>query len=80
MDAYLTFMAEQIADEIKAIEDPRVLHIYLKAIQYQRCRLCSSQKGTCKNGIYQFSQCRELNQIVEREKWLLEEDKTEEVV
>lgn len=77
MDAYLTFMAEQIAEEIKAIEDPRILHIYLKAIQYQRCKLCSSQKGTCKNGIYQFTQCKELNQIVECEKWILEEDKSE---
>ena len=74
MDAYLTFMAEQIAQEIKAIEDPRILHIYLNAIQYQRCRLCGSKESTCKNGIYQFSQCRELNQLVEVEKWMLEEE------
>jgi hypothetical protein len=74
MDVYLNFMAEQIADEIKAIEDPRILYIYLKAIQYQRCRLCGAKEGTCKNGIYQFNQCRELNQLVEVEKWLLEED------
>ncbi len=75
MENYLAFMAGHIADEIKAIEDPRVLHIYLKAIQYQRCKLCGSKKGTCKKGIYQFTQCRELNQIVESEKWLVEEDK-----
>jgi hypothetical protein len=77
MDAYLTFMTEQIAQEIKAIEDPRILYIYLKAIQYQRCRLCGSKEGTCKNGIYQFSQCRGLNELVEVEKWMLEEEDKE---
>jgi heterodisulfide reductase subunit C len=74
MDAYLTFMTEQIAQEIKAIEDPRILHIYLRAIQYQRCRLCGAKEGTCKNGIYQSYHCRQLNEMVESEKWILEED------
>ena len=74
MDAYLAFMAGQIADEIKAIEDPRLLYIYLKAIQHQRCKICGSKEGTCKNGIYQFNQCRELNQLVEIEKWMFEEE------
>ena len=74
MNAYLYFMAKQIAEEIDAIEDPRILHMYLVAIQCKRCKLCAAKEGTCKNGIYQFSQCRELNQLVEVEKWLLEED------
>ena len=74
MDAYLTFMTKQIAEEIKAIEDPRILHIYLRALQYQRCRLCGSKEGTCKNGIYQSYNCRQLNEMVESEKWILEED------
>lgn len=74
MDAYLTFMTEQIAQEIKAIEDPRILYIYLRAIQYQRCRLCSSKEGTCKDGIYRSYNCRQLNELVESEKWILEED------
>ena len=74
MNAYLTFMAEQIAQEINAIEDPRILYIYQKAIQYQRCKLCGSKEGTCKNGIFQNQYCRELHDMLEAEKWIIEEE------
>ena len=74
MDAYLNFMAKQIAEEVDAIEDPKILHIYLTAIQCKRCKLCGATEGTCKNGIYQFNQCIELNRLVEVEKWIVEED------
>ena len=47
MTAYMTYMTEQIAEEIKAIEDPYLLNIYMRAIQYQRCRIGGAKEGTC---------------------------------
>lgn len=73
MTSYLEFMAKQIADEIDAIEDPRILHIYLAAIQCKRCKLCGAIDGTCGTGIYSSNQCRELYRLVEVEKWITEE-------
>ena len=64
MTTYTSYMAEQIAEEIKAIEDPYVLSIYLRAIQYQRCRIGGAKEGTCKGCIYRSEMCRELNGIV----------------
>lgn len=74
MTSYLEFMAKQIAEEIDAIEDPRILHIYLAAIQCKRCKLCGAAEGTCQNGLYSSNQCRELNRLVEYEKWIVEEE------
>lgn len=74
MTSYLEFMAKQIAEEIDAINDPRILHIYLAAIQCKRCKLCGATKGLCQNGIYRPNQCRELNELVEYEKWIVKED------
>lgn len=73
MDAYLEYMAKQIAEEINAIDDPRILHLYLAAIQCKRCKLCGATKGTCQNGLYSSNQCRELYRLVEVEKWITEE-------
>lgn len=39
MNAYIEYMVRQIAEEIKSIEDPVILAIYLKAILFQRCKI-----------------------------------------
>ena len=67
MTAYTAYLAEQIAEEIKAIEDPYVLSIYMRAIQYQRCRIGGATEGTCKGCIYRSEMCRELNSIIDFE-------------
>lgn len=63
MDAYTSYMAESIAEEIKAIEDPYILNIYLTAILYQRCRIGGAQKDSCKGCMYQSYYCRQLNEV-----------------
>lgn len=63
MEAYHMFMAEQIAEEIAAINDPLILSIYLKAILNQRCKIGGAQRGTCKGCRFQGHYCRELYNI-----------------
>lgn len=67
MNAYHLFMAEQIADEIKCVEDPLILSIYLKTIIAARCKIGGAKEGTCKKCIFQSNYCRELNQICNHE-------------
>lgn len=63
MDAYTAYMAEQIAREIREIENPIVLSIYLKAIIGQRCKIGGAKEGTCKECLFQSHYCRELYNI-----------------
>lgn len=67
MNAYTAYMAEQIAKEIAAINDPLILSIYLKAILFQRCKIGGAIEGTCKECLFQGHYCRELHQINEHE-------------
>lgn len=67
MTNYHLFMAEQIADEIKCVEDPLILSIYLKAIIAARCKIGGAKEGTCKECLFQSNYCRELNQINKHE-------------
>lgn len=67
MKAYYIFMAEQIAQEIAAINDPLILSIYLKAILAQRCKIGGAKEGTCKECLFQSHYCRELYQINKHE-------------
>lgn len=74
MTAYTAYIAEQIAEEIKAIEDPYILSIYMRAIQYQRCRIGGAKEGTCKGCIYRSEMCRELNSVIYFELEAFKED------
>ena len=76
MTAYMTYMTEQIAEEIKAIEDPYLLSIYMRAIQYQRCRIGGAKEGTCKSCLFRGEMCRELNSIINYELEVFREDDT----
>lgn len=67
MNAYIAYMAKYIAEEIKSIEDPCLLSIYLKAILYQRCRIGGAKEGTCKGCIFQNYNCRQLYEINNQE-------------
>lgn len=67
MNAYTAYMAKQIAEEIKSIEDPLILSIYLKAIIAARCRIGGAKDGTCKGCLFQGNYCRELYQINKHE-------------
>jgi len=67
MTNYHLFMAGQIADEIKSVEDPIILCIYLKAIIAARCKIGGAKEGTCKGCMYQSNYCRELDQICNHE-------------
>ena len=58
------YMTELIAEEIKSVEDPYLLSVYMRAIQYQRCRIGGAKEGTCKNCAFRSEHCRELNNIV----------------
>lgn len=60
VDAYTVYMAEQIIEEIKPIEDPLILSIYLKAILAQRCRIGGAKEGTCKDCMFESRACREM--------------------
>lgn len=60
MTAYQAYMTEQIAQEIKSIEDPFLLAVYVKAILYQRCRIGGAKEGTCSCCRYRSYVCREL--------------------
>lgn len=74
MNAYMSYMAEYIAEEIKAIEDPCVLNIYLRAILYQRCRIGGAKEGTCKGCIYQCHHCRQLSEVSNYESKIFDEE------
>ena len=63
MTNYHLFMAGQIADEIKHVNDPLILCIYLKAIIAARCKIGGAKEGTCKGCMFQGNYCRELNNI-----------------
>lgn len=63
MDAYIAYMAEQIAQEISSVDDPLILSIYLRAIIAQRCKIGGAKVGTCKECIFQSHYCRELYEI-----------------
>lgn len=63
VDAYTAYMAEQIIEEIKPIENPLILSIYLKAILAQRCRIGGAKEGTCKDCIFESRACREMYEI-----------------
>lgn len=76
MDAYTAYMAEQITEEIKAIEDPLILAIYLRAIAAQRCRIGGAKEGACQGCIYTCYNCRQIYEISTRE--LISFDKEEE--
>lgn len=67
MNAYQAYMAEQIAEEIKSIEDPYILSVYLRAILNQRCRIGGAKEGTCRGCLFSSYSCREIYQISERE-------------
>ena len=67
MTNYHLFMAGQIADEIKHVEDPLILCIYLKAIIAARCKIGGAKEGTCKGCLFQGNYCRELYQINKHE-------------
>jgi hypothetical protein len=72
--AYNAFMAEKIAQEIKSIEDPYLLSIYLRAIQYQRCRIGGAKEGSCKGCLFRCENCRSLNTIADFELEAFSED------
>lgn len=78
MDAYTAYMAQQIAEEIKAIEDPLILAIYLKAIVAQRCRIGGAKEGTCQGCIYNCYECRQMYETSTRE--LTSFDREEETI
>lgn len=63
MTAYYEFMAQQIAEEIKSIEDPAILTIYLHAILAQRCNIGGSEPGTCKDCKFSSYYCRQIHEI-----------------
>lgn len=65
--AYLVYMTEQIAQEIKCVEDPAILSIYLSAIIHQRCAIGGAKEGTCKGCTFQGNYCRELYAINKHE-------------
>ena len=63
MNAYIAYMAEQIAQEIKSVDDPLILSIYLKAILHQRCEIGGAKEGGCKGCIFESHYCREMYEI-----------------
>lgn len=63
MTAYYEFMAQQIAEEIKGIDDPAILTIYLHAILAQRCNIGGAKPGTCKDCLFKSHYCRQLHEI-----------------
>lgn len=63
MTTYYEFMAQQIAEEIKGIEDPAILTIYLRAILAQRCNIGGSKPNTCKDCKFSSYYCRQIHEI-----------------
>lgn len=77
MNAYTEYMARQIAEEIKSIEDPIILAIYMRAIQFQRCRIGGAKEGTCKECMFECYTCRQITEIVNRELEIFSDDEEE---
>ena len=73
MTAYQAYMAEQIALEIKSIEDPFLLAVYTRAILYQRCRIGGAKEGTCNDCVYRSYVCRQIYEENEHELKAFEE-------
>lgn len=67
MNTYKALMTKQIAEEISIIQDPEILSIYLRAIQFQRCKIGGAKPNTCKECMYQSYYCRKLNEMYELE-------------
>lgn len=63
MTAYYEFMAQQVAEEIKAIEDPALLNIYLHAILAQRCNIGGAKPNSCKDCLFSSYYCRQFHEI-----------------
>mgnify|MGYP003309869333 CR=1 FL=1 len=63
MTSYYEFIARQIAEEIKEIDDPVILTIYLHAILAQRCNIGGAEPGTCKDCLFSSYYCRQLHEI-----------------
>ena len=74
MTAYQSYMAGQIAQEIKSIEDPFILAVYMRAILYQRCRIGGAKEGTCIGCRYRGYVCRQLYEENEHELRAFEEE------
>lgn len=81
MNAYYEFITRQIAEEIKEIDDPAILTIYLHAILAQRCNIGGSRTDTCKDCLFSSYYCRQLHEIatVEEKRFLniIEETNTD---
>ena len=78
MTVYQVYMAEQIAQEIKSVEDPLTLCIYLKAIIAARCKIGGAKEGTCKGCLFQGHYCRELYKINEHELKMFDDEEVAE--
>ena len=63
MTAYYEFMAQQIAEEIKGIEDPAILTIYLHAILAQRCNIGGAKLNSCIDCKFSSYYCRQIHEI-----------------
>ena len=63
MNAYYEFIAKQVAEEIKAIEDPAILTIYLHAILAQRCNSGGAKPNSCIDCKFSSYYCRQIHEI-----------------
>ena len=63
MNAYYEFIAKQVAEEIKAIEDPAILTIYLHAILAQRCNIGGAKPNSCIDCKFNSYRCRQIHEI-----------------
>lgn len=63
MTAYYEFIAQQVAEEIKGIEDPAILTIYLHAILAQRCNIGCAKADSCKYCLFSSYYCRQIHEI-----------------
>ena len=78
MNVYKALMAKQIAEEISIIQDPEILSIYLRAIQFQRCKIGGAKPNTCKGCMYQSYYCRQLNEMYELESKMFNDNDNKE--
>ena len=67
MTPFQAYMAQQIAEEIKQIDDPAILTIYQYAIIAQRCNIGGAKPGTCKECKFSSYYCRQLYEIAKDE-------------
>lgn len=79
MNAYYEFMAKQIAEEIKAIDDPAILTIYLHAILAQRCNIGGAKDKSCKDCSFSSYYCRQIHEIANvEEKIFISDEKVDD--